>query len=76
MAGSASLTLDQAVSLDRCYAALLPLTAGRPAVLQISSYHALNDETYPSMFFAPRCRRGAWANWSGRRWPARSSFSR
>jgi hypothetical protein len=48
-AGGIELTLDQPINASGCYASWLPI-AGRPTIVQVTSYNDPSGESYPSFF--------------------------
>ncbi len=49
VAGEIELALNPPVQVKACYASLIVVDAGRPAVLQVRSYPGLEAELYPSV---------------------------
>ena len=48
LAGSMELTVERPLKTGRCYLSLLRLSAGRPTILQITSFQDPADESFPS----------------------------
>lgn len=57
--GSIELTAGEPVKTGGCYGRILAFSAGRPAVLQLTSYEDARAEAFPSVFLRAQLPEGA-----------------
>lgn len=65
MAGSMRLTIDQPLQVSACYVSFSHLKAAGAGVLQLQSYRAAGQESFPSVFVRASCSSATLAELAG-----------